>query len=78
MENKTNQVLELANNKQYVILRQVVYKGDTYYVTSEIYNDGDDFDKNLTLLKETVEDGNTYVNIVRDPDIVKVIMEHIA
>ena len=78
MENKTNQVLELANNKQYVVLRQVVYKGDTYYVTSEIYNDGDDFDKNLTLLKETVEDGNTYVNIVRNPEIVKVIMEHIA
>ena len=78
MENKTNQVLELANNKQYVVLRQVVYKGDTYYVTSEIYNDGDDFDKNLTLLKETVEDGSTYVNIVRNPEIVKVIMEHIA
>ena len=78
MENKTNQVLELANNKQYVVLRQVVYKGDTYYVTSEIYNDGDDFDKNLTLLKETVEGGKTYVNIVRDPEIVKVVMDHIA
>ena len=78
MENKTNQVLELANNKQYVVLRQVVYKGDTYYVTSEIYNDGDDFDKNLTLLKETVEGGKTYDNIVRDPEIVKVVMDHIA
>jgi len=78
MENKTNQVLELANNKKYVVLRQVVYKGETYYVTSELYNDGDDFDKNLTLLKETVEGGKTYVNIVRDPEIVKVIMNHIA
>ena len=78
MENKTNQVLELANNKEYVVLRQVVYKGNTYYVTSEIHNDGDDFDKNLTLLKETVEDGKSYVNIVRDPDIVKVVMSHIA
>lgn len=78
MENKTNQVLELANNKEYVVLRQVVYKGNTYYVTSEIHNDGDDFDKNLTLLKETVEDGKSYVNIVRDPEIVKVVMSHIA
>lgn len=78
MENKTNQVLELANGKEYVVLRQVVYKGDTYYVTSEIHNDGDDFDKNLTLLKETIEDEKTYVNIVRDPDIIKVIMNHIA
>jgi len=78
MENKTNQVLELANGKEYVVLRQVVYKGDTYYVTSEIHNDGDDFDKNLTVLKETIEDGKSYVNIVRDPDIIKVIMNHIA
>ena len=78
MENKTNQVLELANNKEYVVLRQVVYKGDTYYVTSEIHNGGDDFDKNLTLLKETTEDGKTYVSIVRDPEIVKIVMDHIA
>lgn len=78
MENKTNQVLELANGKEYVVLRQVVYKGDTYYVTSEIRDDGDDFDKNLTVLKETIEDGKSYVNIVRDPDIIKVIMNHIA
>lgn len=78
MENKTNQVLELANGKEYVVLRQVVYKGDTYYVTSEIHNDGDDFDKNLTLLKETIEDEKTYVNIVRDPDIINVVMNHIA
>lgn len=78
MENKTNQVLELANNKQYIVLRQVIYKGNTYYVTSEIKNDGDDFDKNLTLLKETAEDGKTYVNIVRDPEIIKIVMEHIA
>lgn len=78
MENKTNQVLELANGKEYVVLRQVVYKGDTYYVTSEIRDDGDDFDKNLTVLKETIEDGKSYVNIVRNPDIIKVIMNHIA
>lgn len=78
MENKTNQVLELANNKQYIVLRQVIYKGNTYYVTSEIKNDGEDFDKNLTLLKETAEDGKTYVNIVRDPEIIKIVMEHIA
>ena len=43
MENRTNQVLKLANNKEYVVLRQVVYKGNTYYVTSEIKNE-DDFD----------------------------------
>ena len=31
MENLTNQVLELANGKKCFILRQAVYKGNTYF-----------------------------------------------
>lgn len=77
MENRTNKVIELANNKEYFVLRQIVYKNDTYYVTSEIFDEGEKFDEDLTVLKETVEDGKTYVNIVNDPDIIKTIMEHI-
>ncbi len=77
MENKTNKVIELANSKEYFVLRQIVYKNDTYYVTSEIFDEGEKFDEDLTVLKETVEDGKTYVNIVNDPDIIKTIMEHI-
>ena len=78
MENKTNKVIELANNKEYLILRQIVYKNDTYYVASEISNDGEEFDKDLTVLKQTEEDGKIYVNIVNNPEIIKIIMEHIS
>ncbi len=77
MENRTNQVIELDDKKEYLVLRQVVYKNETYYVTSEIFEDGEKFDKKLTVLRETIEDGNTYVNIVNNPDIVKTIMNHI-
>lgn len=78
MENRTNQVIELLNNKEYLVLRQVVFRGDTYYVTSEVKNDGEDFDKNLTVLKETTENDKKYVSIVEDKDIINTIMEHIA
>ena len=78
MENRTNQVIELLNNKEYLILRQVVFRGDTYYVTSEVKNDGEDFDKNLTVLKETTENDKKYVSIVEDKEIINTIMEHIA
>ena len=77
MENRTNQVIELENNKEYLILRQVVYKNETYYVTTEIFNDGEDFEEKLTILKETKEGKDTYINVVNNPDIIKVILKHI-
>lgn len=78
MENRTNQVIELSNGKEYLVIRQVVYKGDTYYVTSEIYNDGEDFDKNLTFLRETKENDKTYVDKVEDKEIMITILKHIS
>lgn len=78
MENRTNQVIELENNKEYLVLRQAVFRGDTYYITSEVKNDGEDFDKNLTILKETDENDKKYVSIVEDKEIIDTILEHIA
>jgi len=77
MINRTNQIVELEDDKQYLILRQVVYKNETYYVTTEIFNDGDDFDKNLTVLKESTEGEDTYVTEVNDPEIIKTISEYV-
>lgn len=76
MENRTNQIIELNNNKKYLILRQVVYKNDTYYVTCEIF-DNDDFKKELTILKETIEEKDYFVNIVNDKDVVNIILKNI-
>lgn len=78
MENRTNQVIELLNGKEYLVIRQVVYKGDTYFVTSEIFNDGEDFDKELTFLKEVKESDKSYVEKVEDKDIIVTILKHIS
>ncbi len=78
MENRTNQVIELENNKEYLVLRQAIFRGDTYYITSEVKNDGEDFDKKLTILKETDENDKNYVSIVEDKEIIDTILEHIA
>lgn len=77
MENRTNQVIELSNGQEYVILRQIVYKGDTYYVTTEIFEGGDKFDEKITILKETTKDGEIYTTVVTDPAIIKIIYTHI-
>lgn len=78
MENRTNQVIELENKKEYLILRQVLYKNETYYVASEIKKDGEDFDKNMTVLKESVEGNDTYINIINNSEIIEIIMNNIA
>ena len=77
MENKTNKVICLDDNKEYLILRQILYKNDTYYVTNELYNDGEDFSKEFTILKETNKDGKTFVSQVTDSKIIKIIVENI-
>ncbi len=77
MENRTNKVIELEDGKEYIILRQILYKDTTYYVTGEVINDGEDFDKNLTVLKETTEGNDIYVEIETDPKVIKIIMENI-
>ena len=77
-ENKTNQVIELENGKEYLVLRQVVFKSETYYVSSEVKNDGEDFDNKLLVLKETEENGKKYVSLVEDKEVLKTILDHIA
>ena len=78
MENRTNQVIKLANNKEYLVLRQVIYKNETYYVTTEISNEGETYDENLTVLKETEEDNKKFLNIINNPSVISTIMSHIA
>ena len=78
MENKTNQVIELENSKEYLILRQVLFKENTYYVTSEIKNDGEDFDKKFTILRESSDGDKKFVSIVTDKSIIETILKHIA
>lgn len=77
MENRTNQSLKRKDGKEYFILRQIVYKGDTYYVTSEIINGGEDTSGSVTVFKETIDNGKTYTTVVKDPKIIEVIYTHL-
>lgn len=77
MENNTNKVIELEDGKEYLVLKQILYKENTYYVTSELFDGGDNFDKHLTILKEEKENGDTFIEVVTDPKIIEVISKHL-
>lgn len=77
MENRTDQTIELETGLEYLILRQILYKNETYYVTAQIKEGGKDFSKVLTILKETKQGDDVYVNIETDINVIKTILDHL-
>lgn len=77
MENLTNQILKLANNKTYFILRQATYKGTTYFLGAETTPDQEDFTNNFAFLEQIVVDGAMYTRVVKDPEVIEVLAKNI-
>ncbi len=77
MENITNQVLELGNNKKYYILRQALYKGTTYYLSAEVTEDEEDFTNKVIFLERVEKDGQSFVKEVKDSKILEVLAKNI-
>jgi hypothetical protein len=77
MENLTNQILELADGKNYFIVRQAVYGGKTYYFAAEVTPDEEDFTNNFLFLERVEEDGKFMVKVVTDPKILEVLSKNI-
>ncbi|MDD6272534.1 MAG: hypothetical protein PUA90_03325 [bacterium] len=77
MENLTNQVLKLANKKNYFVLRQASYKGKTYYFTAEVTPDENDFTNQFVFLERIEVDGKFAVVEVKDKQILSVLAQNI-
>lgn len=76
MENLTNQVLDLKNGKKYFVLRQAVYKGNTYFLVAELTNDEEDFTNNFAFLEKVGSEG-LKVKKVTDKSIIEVLAKNI-
>ena len=77
MENLTNQVLKLANGKQYFVLRQAVYRGVTYYFGAELDETEEDFTNNFMFLEKIEKDGKLVVKEVKNQEILDVLCKNI-
>ena len=77
MENLTNQVLKLANGKNYFVLRQAVYKGVTYYFGAELDETEEDFTNNFVFLEKMEVEGKFVVKEVTDPKIIEILAKNI-
>lgn len=77
MENLTNQVITLSNDKSFFVLRQAVYKGKTYYFAAEVTPDGEDFTNKFIFLERVEVDGKFAVVEVVDKEILTVLSKNI-
>ena len=79
MENKTNKIITLDNDREYFINRQILYKGKTYYIATLLKKeedpDGGKSPENELVVFEQNENGT--LRVLSDPNIAKVILEHI-
>lgn len=77
MDNLTNKVLTLDNNKKYFILRQATYKSKSYYLASEVNDDKTDFKNEYAFLERNESNGKVYVKVVTDKDTIDVLSKNI-
>lgn len=82
MENRTNQIMSLDNGRDYFINRQILYKGNTYYVATllkeELDEDGTrNPDDEVVIFHQTMENGQEEVRVLNDKEVAKTILENL-
>lgn len=76
MENRTNQIVELGDGTKFIIIRHLVYKDESYYISNRITDDEKDLLDEIMIMREVKQNGKTFVEKVVDPDILSTIISN--
>ncbi len=76
MENNTKKTIVLGDNRKYIIIRQLVYKDDTYYFVSRINDEETEILNDFNYIKEVKKDGKSFCEFVTDPEVLKVLLDY--
>lgn len=76
MENRTNQIVELGDGTKYIIVRHLVYKDESYYISNRITDDEKDLLEEVMIMHEVKKDGKIYVEKVTDPELLQIIISN--
>lgn len=76
MESRINQVIKLDNGNSYVILKQVVYKDNNYYMVSRLDLNNNPMADDLSFFHEFSVDGNLKVEEVIDMELVNYLYDY--
>jgi len=78
MENRINQVMELADGNKYVVMKQAFYKNENYYVTAKLTENEDDVLEEFLVFKQVNNNGQDCMLKVDDPSLVKLVCKYVG
>lgn len=78
MENRINQVMELANGEKHIILRQAIYEDENYYVCAKLTDDEKSVTEEFELLHEFELGGQKLIEGVTDVELAETIFEYVG
>ena len=76
MENRTNQIIELGDGTKFIIIRHLVYKDESYYISNRITDDEKDLLEEIMIMHEVKKDGKVFIEKVVDPELLQVIINN--
>ena len=78
MENRINQVMELADGRKYVVIKQAIYKGNNYFVSMRLTDDEEDVTDEIIVFQEVEHEGQKSVQKVKDPNLFSLICKYVG
>lgn len=83
MENRINKIMGLSDGNKYIVIKQAIYKNESYYIAAKINEEETDIEDisninegNLRVLHEFNGEGQATVETVTDPDLFKLIIKY--
>ncbi len=67
---KVNTIIKLKNNDCYVILNEVEYESNTYFLVMGVDENKDVIPSKVLIINEVNKDDKTYIKIVTDQDLI--------
>ena len=78
MENRINQVMELADGRKYVVIKQAIYKGNNYFVSMRLTDDEEDVTDEIIVFQEVEHEGQKSVQKVKDPNLLSLVCKYVG
>lgn len=76
--NRINQVMVLSENLKYVVLKQAIYREESYFVTARLTDDEEDVLDEFVVFKEVETNGQMGVQQVRDKELIELVCKYVG
>ena len=70
MKIRTNTIITLENNEQYMVLNQTEYEGFSYYLVMGLKKNKEIIENNVAIFKEEIDNNDVYIEKVEDSKLI--------